>query len=149
MAIESAYPRTNEGNPEMPNQSTAPEQVRPGITISGPFIPEAMGLYVVTVRCGECEAQAQIRVSATKPVKKKDGDGHEQKCIRWSGTIPPQKWTTFYMKVVSPFASTAGLKLTVEIEVLADLGEDQAKAQIEKIRTAIRDLGLDHDPELI
>ena len=117
-------------------------------------VGESDGLYTVSVRCGECEAQAQIRVSASKPDKKKgaDGDGgddaHQQKLIRWTGTMPPQKWTTFYMKVVSPFASAAGLKLTVEIEVPADLDEVRSKAQIEKIRTALRDLGLDNDPEL-
>src|SRR5262249_15642996 len=57
-------------------------------------VGESEGLYVVTVRCGECEAQAQVRVTPTKPGKKKgdDGgegvDGEEQKCIRWAGTIP-------------------------------------------------------------
>jgi hypothetical protein len=116
-------------------------------------VGETEGLYVVTVRCGECETQAQIRVSAAKLDKKKGGDGDEgddqgQKYICWAGSIPPQKWTTFYMKVVSPFASASGLKLTVKMEVPADLSEEQSKAQIERIRTAVRDLGLEHDPEL-
>ena len=63
--------------------------------------------------------------------------------IRWNGSIPPQKWTTFYMKVVSPFASAAGLNLRVEVEVPADENDQQAKSQLEKIRNALRDLNLD------
>ena len=71
------------------------------------------------------------------PVEKKEN------VIRWSGSIPPQKWTTFYMKVVSPFASAAGLNLRVEVEVPADENDQQAKSQLEKIRNALRDLNLD------
>jgi predicted RecB family nuclease len=52
MAIESAHPIPNEGDPEMAHQATAPNQVRPGITISGPFIPEAMEVLAV-VRSGQ------------------------------------------------------------------------------------------------
>jgi hypothetical protein len=47
MAIESAYPSQKESNLEMANQAKAPNQVRPGITISGPFIPEAMEVLAV------------------------------------------------------------------------------------------------------
>jgi hypothetical protein len=67
---------------------------------------------------------------------------------RWSGTIPPQKWTTFYMKVVSPFATAAGLSLRVDIEVPAEKDDPQAKAQVEKIRGALRDLNPDDDVDL-
>jgi hypothetical protein len=110
---------------------------------------------VVTARCGEIEAEAQVRVRAAKP-DETDGDGdaddeqekgRRTKIIRWSGTIPPQKWTTFYMKVVSPFVNVAGLRLRAEVELPAEKDEQQAKAQLEKIRGALRDLGLDEDPE--
>jgi hypothetical protein len=63
-------------------------------------------------------------------------------------TIPPQKWTTFYMKVVSPFASATGLSLCVAVEVPADKDEQQAKAQLEKIRSALRKLSLDDNVEM-
>ena len=115
---------------------------------------ESAGLYVVTAKCGDTEVQAQIRVQAQKPERKKNGDDgitddhdeqYKEKVIRWTGTIPPQKWTTFYMKVVSPFASASGLTLRVQIEMPADKDEHQAKAQLEKIRSALRDLSLDED----
>ena len=103
----------------------------------------------MTARCGEIEAQAQIRVQAKKPDDKNGGDKpDEAKVIRWSGTIPYQKWMNFYTKVVSPFASVAGLSLRVEVEVPAEKDEQQAKAQLEKIRSALRDLNLDEDVEI-
>jgi hypothetical protein len=129
----------------------SPSWSAPGCTIAQNgqvTVGEELGYYTVTARCGEIEAQAQIRVQAKKP---DDGNGDERRdtrVIRWAGTIPPQKWTTFYMKVVSPFASVAGLSLRVEIEFPPDKDERQGKAQLEKIRGALRDLGLDEDPEM-
>ena len=35
----------------------------------------------------------------------------------WSGDVPHQKWMNFYTKVLSKFAATAGLKLTLRVEV--------------------------------
>ena len=47
------------------------------------------------------------------------------------------------MKVVSPFATAEGLTLRVEVEMPADQDDQQAKARLEKIRNALRDLGID------
>ncbi len=55
------------------------------------------------------------------------------KVILWSGTVPYQKWMNLSTKVVSPFASTAGLSLRVEVEVPGEKDEQQAIAQLEKI----------------
>ena len=117
-------------------------------------VGDTPGLYVLTVCCGHVEAEAQIRVLAPKR-KKVGGDEPDDpkddatKTLRWSGTLPPQKWMTFYTKVVSPFASTAGLKLRVEIEVPADVDPQQAKVQVEKIKSALRDQGLSDLVDLI
>jgi len=122
-------------------------------------VGDSPGLYVVTARSGDVEAQAQIRVvAAKKPEASGPGsnptgtDGvvaePDERVIRWSGTIPPQKWTTFYMKVVSPFATAAGLNLTVNVVVPADANAQQAKAQLEKVRNALKELGLDDSVDL-
>ena len=112
-------------------------------------VGEALGIYVVTARCGETEAQAQIRVQAKKP-NGKNGDDKDggSKVLRWSGMIPYQKWMNFYTKVVSPFASVVGLSLRVEVQVPAEKDEQQTKAQLDKIRSALRDLNLDEDVEI-
>ena len=60
--------------------------------------------------------------------------------LTWEGEIPPQKWTNFYMKVLTKLVSLGGLKLTVTIESSPDQGiTDQ---QLEETRTALRGLGL-------
>ena len=129
-----------------------PSWSAPGCTVGQDgqvTVGETPGLYVVTARCGEIEAQAQIRVQAKKP-DDKNGGGKPggAKVIRWSGTIPYQKWMNFYTKVVSPFASVVGLSLRVEVEVPAEKDEQQAKAQLEKMRSALRDLNLNEDVEI-
>ena len=111
-------------------------------------VGEAPGFYIVTVRSGELEAQAQIRVKKPDTDGGGDGDGggvKKAKVIRWNGTIPAQKWSTFYMKVVSPFATNKDLHLNVEVAIPAAEEEPQARAQVDKIRTALRDLGLADD----
>jgi hypothetical protein len=50
---------------------------------------------------------------------------------------------SFYPEVLSRFASTPGLKLTVSFEV--PVGEQTNEAKIEEARNALRELGLD-DP---
>jgi hypothetical protein len=60
--------------------------------------------------------------------------------LRWSGDVPAQKWMNFYTKVLSRFATTKSLRLTVAIEVAPDGGV--SKQSIEETKTALRELGL-------
>jgi hypothetical protein len=97
----------------------------PDCTVAEPGrvqVGETPGVFSVLARCGDIESQAQIRVTAAisrvgPAGNDRDQDGHEDaekvKVICWNGAIPPQKWTTFYMKVVSPFAAVPGLSLRV------------------------------------
>lgn len=59
----------------------------------------------------------------------------------WTGDIPPQKWSNFYLKVLSRFATTDGLKLSLTAEVKPGDGISQQK--LEETRLALRELGLD------
>ena len=43
-------------------------------------------------------------------------------CIQSTGEIPPQKWMNFYTKVVSKFAASKGVKLTVTFEAAPEGG---------------------------
>lgn len=61
--------------------------------------------------------------------------------IRWSGEVPPQKWMNFYTKVLSRFAATPGLKLTIAVEVSPSDGI--SKQSLEETQNALRELGLD------
>ena len=64
--------------------------------------------------------------------------------IQWIGEIPPQKWMNFYTKVVSKFAASKGVKLTVSLEAAPEGGV--SKQKIEEVKAALRELGL--DPEV-
>jgi hypothetical protein len=61
----------------------------------------------------------------------------------WSGEIPAQKWTNFYMKVLSKFALGHNLKITVHVDVAQSAGISEQK--IEETRSALRELGLGDD----
>jgi hypothetical protein len=58
----------------------------------------------------------------------------------WSGDVPHQKWMNFYTKVLSKFAATAGLKLTLRVEVAPAEGVSPQK--VDKTKVALRELGL-------
>jgi len=61
--------------------------------------------------------------------------------LSWEGELPPQKWTNFYMKVLTRFATDPSLRLRVYFEVTPEMGI--APNQIEEIEAALRELGLD------
>jgi hypothetical protein len=61
--------------------------------------------------------------------------------IKWSGEVPPQKWMNFYTKVLSRFAATPGLKLTIVVEVSPSDG--LSTQTLEETQNALRELGLD------
>jgi hypothetical protein len=58
----------------------------------------------------------------------------------WTGDVPAQKWMNFYTKVLSKFAVTAGLKLTLRVEVAPTEGISSQK--VDETKTALRELGL-------
>jgi len=60
--------------------------------------------------------------------------------VRWSGDVPPQKWMNFYTKVLSRFAGTSGLKLTIQIDVSPPDG--LSKQTLDETKGALRELGL-------
>jgi hypothetical protein len=60
--------------------------------------------------------------------------------IKWSGDVPPQKWMNFYTKVLSRFAGTSGLKITIQIDVSPPDG--LSKQTLDETKGALRELGL-------
>lgn len=58
----------------------------------------------------------------------------------WSGDVPHQKWMNFYTKVLSKFAASTGLKITLRVEVAPAEGISPQK--VDETRVALRDLGL-------
>lgn len=96
------------------------------------------GRFDVEADTGGVAATAEVTIiDGSEPPPKQPGH------IHWNGTIPPQKWMTFYTKVLSRFANIQGLKLRVDFEAPAPGDEAQAKALAEAAEAGLRDLGLE------
>jgi hypothetical protein len=110
------------------------------------------GVFVVKARAGGIEGSAQIRITTvTEPAGPGTGAGGAgpgggrglaagKVVLRWSGTIPPQKWMNFYTRVVSKHVSNPELKLTVSFEV--PVGPTDASNCEQEMRSSLRELGL-------
>ena len=94
-----------------------------------PNHPDYRSLFVTKDEDGEG--------SRTPPVTDKTA------VLRWSGEVPAQKWMNFYTKVLSRFATTKSLRLTVAVDVAPDGGV--SKQAMEETKTALRELGLKDD----
>jgi len=78
-----------------------------------------------------------------KEQPKDDGKGKQiqniLEKIEWTGEVPPQKWTNFYTKILTKYATDHNLKLKVTFEVDGEIPEYKVK----ETETALRELGLD------
>jgi hypothetical protein len=104
---------------------------------------EAPGIYTVTAQSEALQVNTQVHVVATLPEEEKAKPESAPKTIRWRGTIPPQKWMNFYTKVLSKFVSSPGLTLQVGFEVPVDSAS--GKTNVDEVKSALRDLGLNED----
>lgn len=66
--------------------------------------------------------------------------------ISWTGEVAPQKWMNFYTKVLSKFAGSGGLKITLKVDVAPEEGVSSQK--IEETKVALRELGLKDDVDV-
>lgn len=63
--------------------------------------------------------------------------------FRWTGEVPAKKWMNFYTKVLSRFATSGGLTLSITADVTPPEGTHASK--IEETKVALRELGLAED----
>ena len=131
-------------------QSYAVEDVKwsaAGCSISGDgvlSVSESPGRYIVEAHIGDLKAEAPVHAFVAE---EKDNGGKKDRAegkIKWSGEIPPRKWTTFYTKVIAKLASAPGLSVRVTFEAPAG---DQAASKINELKSSLRDLGLDENVE--
>jgi hypothetical protein len=102
------------------------------------------GNFLVTATAGKVQSTASITVAkagATPPAK--PSTKKEPTALSWEGVVPAQKWMNFYTKVLSKFAASKGLKLTVRFELDGEGPISQQK--VEETKVALRELGLDDD----
>ncbi len=97
-----------------------------------------VGGFFVTAEAGKVTGTAGVRVfkgEPPKPAKKKQ--------INWEGEVPHQKWTNFYMKVLTRLASAGELTLSLRVEAAPEGGATDT--QVEEVKTALRGLGMKDD----
>lgn len=115
-------------------------------TATGGSIAED-GTYTAGQLAGSFDIEAQAGgLASTAEVTISDGStppGSAPGTIHWAGQIPPQKWMTFYTKVLSRLATLQGLTLRVEFDAPAPADEAQARALAEAAEAGLRDLGLE------
>ena len=87
------------------------------------------GSFRVTASVGEITASVDVEIAKL--------------CPKWNGEIPHQRWTQFYNRVLTKFAVRKGLKLTVSVEI-----SDASKEEIEEMKVALRELGLNDEVEV-
>ena len=103
-----------------------------------------VGFFGVDAVADQAEARVDVRISTvnepeTRPPPAAAGT------IAWRGTISPQKWMTFYTKVLTRFVSAPGLKIEVSFE--APTKPEETRSKVEETQTALRELGLSEDVE--
>ena len=97
-----------------------------GVFLSG----QEEGIFKVTATVGDANSLATIKVT--------------KRNSHWEGDIPHQKWTQFYNRILSKFAVRKGLKLAVAVDI-----SDATKEEIEEMRMALRELGLEDNVDIV
>jgi hypothetical protein len=108
------------------------------------------GAFVVTARADKQTALAQvtITVEAVGPTAVTDLERPGRptmKTLSWRGEIPAQKWMNFYTKVLTRFAGSKGLRITIHFTF--EPGEGIAPEKIQETEVALRELGLSDEME--
>lgn len=111
-------------------QKLSPDTVNPPEVTVG---VEGEGVTIAHSTGGYRESTAEPVHTQTTPAKIVG--------IKWMGEVPAQKWMNFYTKVLSRFAATSGLKLTIQVEINPPDG--LSKQTLEETQNALRELGLD------
>jgi hypothetical protein len=113
---------------------------------TGRYVAESAGTHMIRAVVEGIETSAVVNVvTGTELPLLSLRPPPEPTGIRWQGNVPPQKWMNFYTKLLSRFASTPGLRLTVSFEVLPE--SNVTRGQIEETHTALRELGLEENLE--
>jgi len=101
------------------------------------------GNFVITVKSEDKEGSARVNITKEETPLPPPKGPHK---LTWNGEIAPQKWTNFYMKVLTKLVTDGDLKIRVNID--ATLKKDVADQQVEETKAALRGLGLDDNIDI-
>lgn len=84
-------------------------------------------------------AETDFGENATSPDASNGHGGTASQPLRWEATVPWNKYTQLASRVLTKFAGTPGLTITVSFEVPA---EGATEEKVQQVRAALRELGL-------
>jgi hypothetical protein len=113
-----------------------PRDTAQAIKVGAVSIPSASSSESAATSSKPTDMEAVTQIPTNLPMIRK---------LTWEGAVPPQKWMTFYTKILSRFAIGEGLKLTVRVEVKPKDGLPKQKA--DETKAALKDLGLEEQLE--
>jgi len=67
--------------------------------------------------------------------------------FQWHGSLPPQKWMSFYTKLLQRYVQGGGVKLEINLSILPSEGMSADNAEYLKI--ALREIGLEGSFEIV
>ena len=100
------------------------------------------GNYRITAAVDSLTASATVQVTTQDPDPDPDPspDPTPTQFI-WEGSVTPQKWMTFYSKVMTKVANQRGIN--VNLKVTAEIQGELTEPLVEELKAAIQELGLD------
>ena len=114
---------------------------------NGRFVAgETVGTVSITAYGGDIKGVAVVHVAkedTTPPPPPPRPGGIRE--LKWSGEVPPRKWTNFYSKVLSKYSAGEGLRLYVNVAITPE--EGISKQKVEETKQALRELGLNDEVE--
>jgi hypothetical protein len=87
------------------------------------------GTFVITAKAGDLKGTSKVIIRRVK--------------AHWSGEVPHQRWSQLYNKVLMKHVVGNKLKLTIDLDLSEITDED-----IEQMRIALKELGLDDDVKI-
>lgn len=104
--------------------------------------PEA-GRFVVRAKVGEHLASAEVSVAINESWKHRPQAEPPTPSVRtlsWSGALTPQKWMTFYTRVLSRVAALPSIRIRVEFSV--PVQPENGQHLSDELRNGLREVGL-------
>jgi hypothetical protein len=98
---------------------------------------ESEGHFLVTASARGIAGTAAVSVGAEEAPR----PASQAKKLTWDGEVPAQKWSNFYMKVLTKLVSGGDLSLRVRLEATPKDGV--TSQQVDDTKAALRGLGLD------
>ncbi len=113
-------------------------------------VGQQTGRFVVRAKVGEHEATAEVSITVNESWKYKPSVSPTTPSgmtLSWSGTLTTQKWTTFYMKVLTRIATLPGIEIRVEFKVPVE--DENGQHLSDEIRNGLREVGVTEDVRLL